>query len=123
MTTEDQISIELTDAERDLLVRGLGEWGGPAHATGALAVAIGFRGVEDMHEQVRRIGASLHAGQPLSRWDWRRALIATEIVFVSDIFGSGFEWSTTTGLSDEETVRTLRGLQYKLTKQARVHSA
>jgi hypothetical protein len=123
VTSQDLIQIDLTDAERHLIVRGLLDWGGPAHATAALAVAMGFEGVEDFHVQVSRLRASLKAGQPLSPWDWRRALLATEIVFASDIFGSGYEWSTTTGLSDEETIRTLRRLQHKLAKQARVHRA
>ncbi|GAB4051100.1 hypothetical protein [Catellatospora paridis] len=120
---EDPVSVDLTDAERHLLVRGFSEWGGPAHATDALAVAMGFEGVEDMYRQVRRLTASIEAGQPLSRRDWRRSLIATEFVFASDIFGSGYEWSTTTGLSDEETMKTLRELQHKLARQARVHTA
>ncbi|WP_230687074.1 hypothetical protein [Catellatospora vulcania] len=123
MTIDDPVAIDLTDAERHLLVRGFHEWGGPAHATDALAVAMGFEDVEDMYQQVRRLRTSIQAGQPLSRRDWRRSLIATEIVFASDIFGSGYEWSTTTGLTDEETMKTLRDLQHKLTMQARVHNA
>ena len=41
-------------------------------------------------------------------------LILTEVVFVSDLVGSGVEWETTTGLSDEVTIRLLRGIQRKL---------
>ncbi|WP_377273649.1 hypothetical protein [Peterkaempfera sp. SMS 1(5)a] len=51
---------------------------------------------------------------PLKAVDWARALLATEIVFVSDLAGSGVEWSTTTGLTDEATIRTLRSIQRKL---------
>jgi len=40
-------------------------------------------------------------------------LLATEIVFVSDLAGSGVEWQTTTGRDDETTIRTLRVIQRK----------
>jgi hypothetical protein len=45
---------------------------------------------------------------PLTQVDWARVLLATEIVFVSDLMGSGVEWPTTTGLSDESTIRTIQ---------------
>lgn len=51
------------------------------------------------------------AGTPLSRTDWTRALLATEIVFMSNVIGSGWDWQTTTGFGDEETLRMLRSLQ------------
>jgi hypothetical protein len=41
----------------------------------------------------RRLKPLVLGGQPLSRRDWRRALIATEIVFASDVFGAGWDWS------------------------------
>ncbi|MEV4418273.1 hypothetical protein [Catellatospora sp. NPDC049609] len=122
MTAEDKVLIELTDAERHVLIRGFAEWGGPARCTDALAVAMGFRGVEDLHVEGRRMSESIRSGHPLSRKDWRCALIATEVVFASDIFGSGVEWSTTTGLSDEETIKILRSLQRKLARSANVHN-
>ena len=43
-------------------------------------------------------------------------LLATEIVFVSDLAGSGVEWQTTTGRDDETTIRTLRVIQRKLAR-------
>jgi hypothetical protein len=46
--------------------------------------------------------------------DWARILLATEIVFASDLMGSGTEWRTTTGMTDEETINLLRGIQRKL---------
>ncbi|MFD2091298.1 hypothetical protein [Blastococcus deserti] len=52
--------------------------------------------------------------QPLTRRDWARALLATEIVFASNLVGSGLDWSSTTGLSDEETIALLRTLQRKI---------
>jgi hypothetical protein len=121
--TDDLVAVGLTDAERRLLILGFGEWGGPARCTEALAIAMGFLGVQDLDAERRRIGEVLRAGQPLSRKDWRRALISTEIAFASDVFGSGVQWSTTTGLSDAETIVILRSLQYKLAESAHAHGS
>ncbi|VVJ24921.1 Uncharacterised protein [Amycolatopsis camponoti] len=56
---------------------------------------------------------------PLAPADWARMLIATEIVFVSDLAGTGFEWPTTTGFDDGATIGVLRGVQRKLGKVVR----
>ena len=52
----------------------------------------------------------------LSRRDWTRALVATEFVWASDVFGSGLDSIHTFGYSDEEAVAILRSLQRKLRK-------
>lgn len=117
------VKIPLTDTERDVLARGLTEWGGPARCTTALAVAMGFGGVDAVAVEGRRIGADIRAGRGLSRADWWRALVATEIAFASDVFGSGVGWPTTTGLNDDVTIRILRSLQRKLAASANVHDA
>ncbi|MEV3965187.1 hypothetical protein AB0M34_30600 [Nocardia sp. NPDC050193] len=116
MDSDGLVAIELSEDEREVLRRGLGEWGGPAHCTEALAVAMGFRSVVDLHGQGRRLRSALTSDKPLSVGDWRRTLVATEFAFASDVFGSGVEWSTTTGLSDEESIRVLRRLQRKLNR-------
>jgi hypothetical protein len=108
------VEFELTDEERLLLKRGLAEWGGPAYCTDALAVAMGFDSVADLAVQRDRLLRLLDAGAALSRWDWTRTLLATEIVFASDVVGLGVEWPTTTGLSDAGSLEVLRGLQRKL---------
>ncbi|WP_093572402.1 hypothetical protein [Amycolatopsis rubida] len=116
---EELVAIELADDERKVLGRGLAEWGGPAHCTEALAVAMGFRSVADLYEEGRRLHAALTAGDPLGPRDWRRMLVATEIVFASDVFGSGCDWSITTGFSDEETIKILRRLQRTIARALR----
>jgi hypothetical protein len=112
----EMIAFELTDDERTMLRCGLSEWGGPACCTTAMAVAMGFEDVRDLFSQADRLRAELEAGRPLSRWDWTRMLLATEIVFASDVIGSGVEWPTTTGLDDQRSIAVLRGLQRKLVK-------
>jgi len=108
------VEVDLTSDERDVLNRGLLEWGGPARCTDALAIAMGFENVADLAVQQRRLLGSLEAREPLSRWDWTRILFATEIVFASDVVGSGVEWPITTGLDDARTLEVLRDLQRKL---------
>lgn len=79
----------LTRTERQLLRCGVLEWLGPARPTGDLAVAMGFADKADLLTQASRLMAALDEGDPLSHVDWRRVLVATEIVFASDVFGSG----------------------------------
>ncbi|WP_080635214.1 hypothetical protein [Salinispora pacifica] len=116
MTVDRIADDSLNDDERDLLRRGLLEWAGPARCTEELAVAMGFTGIADMLTQSKRIRAALAADERIEAIDWARALMATEIAFASDVIGSGVEWATTTGLSDESTIKTLRLVQRKLVR-------
>jgi hypothetical protein len=75
---------------------------------------MGFADVEDLFLQSKRLVPALRKGEPLSRRDWTRALLATEVVFASDVVGSGSDWQATVGWSDEVTIHTLRQLQRKL---------
>ncbi len=108
------VQLRLTREERELLRAGLLEWGGPARCTDELAVAMGFGSVTDLFDQGERIADGIAAGLPQTRTDWTRALLATEIVFVSDVVGSGWDWEITTGFSDASTLDTLRRLQHKI---------
>src|SRR4051812_12139335 len=42
---------------------------------------------------------SLSSGELLAPADWRRALLATELAFASDLVGSAVDWPTTTGFT------------------------
>lgn len=75
--------------------------------------ALGFSG-PTFATEVSLLRDRIVAGEALDGGDWTRALIATEIVFVSDVVGAGVEWEICTGLSDVETIATLRSLQRKL---------
>jgi len=98
------VDVDVSQEERLLLNRGLVEWGGPARCTELMAQAIGFESVAALLEDGRRIAGDLAQPRPLSRRDWTRALLATEVVFASDVLGSGIDWSTTTGLDDQESL-------------------
>jgi len=106
---------ELLDApECRFLARALGEWGGPARSGDAMAYALGFADAADLLAGCGRLAAELRADLPLPPADWARVLLAAEVVFASDLVGSGTEWSTTTGWDDAETLRRLRSVQRKL---------
>lgn len=107
------VQLRLSDDERNVLRYGLREWGGPANCTEELAVAMGFLGIEDLFREGDRIAQGISAGQPQTRTDWTRALLATEIVFSSRVMGAAGDWSIVTGLDDVETFRLLRSLQRK----------
>ncbi len=77
---------------------------------------MGFADAQDLYDQCDRLRDALGDDVPLAPVDWARTLLAVEIVFVSDLAGSGVEWQTTTGLSDESTIRTLRAVQRKLAR-------
>jgi hypothetical protein len=114
------VAVQLSEEEKALLIGGLNEWGGPARPTDALARAMGYEGVAGLHAEARRVAALLEAGEPLTAADWARALISTEIAFASNYYGSGSDWSITTGLDDEESIRRLRKVQRKLVGVARL---
>ena len=118
MDAHGSVEIPLSHEERQLLRAGLAEWGGPAHTTDEFAVAMGFKGTDDLLSQRHRLDQALAAGEPLSRLDWRRVLLATELAFASDVVGSGIEWPTTTGLSDVDTIQLLRGVQRKVARRS-----
>ncbi|MFF3056692.1 hypothetical protein [Streptomyces sp. NPDC057909] len=106
----------LTAAETGLLRRALLEWGGPAHCSDQLAVGMGFADEQDLVDRCGRLRAALADDAPLAPVDWARTLLAVEIVFVSDLAGTGVEWRTTTGLGDEPTIMMLRSIQRKLAR-------
>jgi len=108
------VTVDLGDVEIDLLRQGLHQWGGPGRCTPELARAIGFDPATDVLNDALRLANSLEPTTAMTRIDWLRILASAEIGFASDIFGSGVEWSTVTGLSDEQSLTVLRGLQRKL---------
>ncbi|MBM7437346.1 hypothetical protein [Streptomyces sp. HB132] len=112
MPTAEQLA--LNDEESRLLQLGLMEWCGPARCTEEFAVAMGFDGVQDLSDRGMSIRSALAGEEALDPMDWARALLATELAFASDVVGSGYEWSTTTGWPDDTTVRVLRSVQLKL---------
>lgn len=111
---EEMLEVELSDLERRVLHWGVIDWGGPARCTEEMAVALGFLGVDDFVRHRKRLADAVKGGQPLSRLDWARVVLATEVVFASDVMGSGLDWAITSGFSDVETLSALRTIQRKV---------
>ena len=109
------VSVDLTDEERKLLAWGLNEWRGPARCTEEMAVAMGFVNHADLMACDPLIDV-VRSGKPLSTFDWRRVVLAVEVVFASSVVGSGSEWHITVGIGDEETILLLRSIQEKVTR-------
>ncbi len=108
------VDLGLTNEERVFLVTALEQWGGPARPTDEVARVADFHSATEMADGLDRIAEALVSGEPLSRRDWRRSLVAAEIVFGSDTYGAGVEWETVTGRDDAESLKVLRELQRKL---------
>jgi hypothetical protein len=111
---DQHIALGLTDEEQRFIVRALDEWGGPTRCTEEFAVAMGFLDVADFQAGRRRIAEELTTHGGLVPFDWGRALLAAEVVFASDVVGSGVDWSSTTTWTDEESIRLLRSIQRKV---------
>ncbi len=106
--------VVLDDDERRFLRAALLDWGGPASPTDELAAAMGFSGAESLSREAWALWERIEAGETLTPQDWRQVLLAVEIVFASDVVGSGLDFRFTSGLSDEDAIKILRGLQRKL---------
>lgn len=111
----------LAEVEIGLLQRALLEWGGPARCGDEMAVALGFSGFTDLLGRSDELRALMAEDAPIPGADWARILLASEIVFISDLSGSGVDWSVTTGLTDEATVVMFRSVQRKLAPVVRAY--
>jgi hypothetical protein len=114
MSSAEPIHVQLTADERAVLRAGLLDWGGPARPTDAFATAMGFTDAAALPNEARALWQQIDRSSSLAAADWRRVLLAVEVVFVSDVVGSGLDWRFTTGFSDAETIGVVRGLQRKL---------
>jgi len=109
-----EVSVQLSEPERELLRAGALQWFGPARPTQELATAMGFADVPALRAEMKRLRDRITPQSALSPLDWTRLIVATEIAFISDVFGAGFEWSTTSGIPDAEALSLLRSLQRRL---------
>lgn len=114
MTDAPEVPVLLDKSERHFLRSALLDWGGPASPTDALAAAMGFTDAKSLSSEAWALWKRIEDGEALMADDWRRVLLAAEIVFVSDVVGSGLDWRFTSGLTDTDSIAILRGLQRKL---------
>lgn len=113
-------SFDLTDDERTMLIYGLMDWGGPASdCPESLAIAMGFVDSADLQREAERIIPVIQTGGSLSVRDWTRTLFSTELIYISEVLGTGSGWGTIHGGGDEHWIHILRGLQRKLPRTSR----
>lgn len=108
------VDLGLTNDELELIVAGIGQWGGPASPRPESARLVGFATAEQMTAEFARRKPALRDRQAITRREWRRILVATELIFASDVYGAGVEWETVTGRDEAADLRLLRGVQRKL---------
>jgi len=109
--------VELSDSELRFLRAAMLEWSGSSAPTDGLALALGFADADSLSRQTWTLWQRIERAEELSAGEWRRVLLAAEVVFVSDVVGSGLDWSVTTGITDAQALATLRGLQGKLPRR------
>jgi hypothetical protein len=110
MPVPSRQSYDLDPDERALLVSGFTEWFGPLEISEALAVALGFHGVEEMWVEGDRIAVAIATGQALPAKDWSRAVAAAGIAF----FAESDEWTSIRGGTDAYWIGVLRRVQRKV---------
>ena len=59
------------------------QWGGPAHCSDSMAVAMGFQSAVPMLDEIQSIVASVKVSGSLTARDWTRALVSVEVVFAT----------------------------------------
>jgi hypothetical protein len=111
---DELVDYDLSPLERAVLRHGLVEWGGPAHCTEELAIAMGFSSISDLFTESNRIVDAIKNSQPMRHIDWARTLLATEIVFMSNTVGAALDWEIVTNIPELEAFRIIRGLQSHL---------
>lgn len=80
---------QLTSEERDLLRNGLGQWGSPARCSDNTAAVIGYSDAVEFYADLSRMIEMFNNDSLPTSIDLYRALLTTEIVFVSDSLGAG----------------------------------
>jgi len=87
-TPREEVSLDLTRDEVHMLVYGLKDWSGRTDCTESLSKAFGFDGLDDFLAAGDRIANAISRREPLTVRDWTRALLATEVGWVSRVVGA-----------------------------------
>lgn len=75
---------------------------------------MGFTSAESLSREAWALWERIDAGDALTTEEWRQVLLAVEIMFVSDVVGSGLDFRMRSGIPDDEAIKILRGLQRRL---------
>jgi hypothetical protein len=116
----NMVAIELTPEERYFICSALIEWSGVA--TGAplpiktLGIATNWIEFDSL---VSCLETAIVGQEPMSALDWTRTLFLTEVSWASNVVGAGLDFALVTSISDEEAVKLLRSIQWKLSRYYR----
>jgi hypothetical protein len=113
-SSHELTQVDLTEAERLVLRKGMLMWSAPATMTDRMAKVLWFDSAADFEEHRDRLEDAIRQHEALSPLDWHRVLAATEVVFCCLTLGAGRDWSIITGLDDHETLTNVRQVQEKL---------
>ena len=108
------VEVRLAPAELSLVEAALHELGGTASGTTMRSILTGAPDGRDSYRRRDQLLSLIRAGAPMTRMEWTRVLLFTELAFASDMIGSGVEWPIVTGLDDLESIVALRLLQRQL---------
>ncbi|SDD15675.1 hypothetical protein [Glycomyces harbinensis] len=100
--------------EREFFARALEESSGPAHISNALAAFIGFADADSMVKRCEELANQVRQYDRIDETDLARSQLACEILFSSDIHGSGLDWEATSGFDDRDAIQLLRQIQVKM---------
>jgi hypothetical protein len=108
--------VELTDREREFISKLLLEWSGSASRKPPPLEILGLPHNDPSQFGILldRLDDAVTQRTPLSDLDWARAMFLTEITWASSLLGAGADFETITGISDDEGIHLLRGLQRKI---------
>lgn len=117
MTDPERIAIDLTEEERKLMSLALNEYGGLAKRAKPLLIPVlGLSTEDEWYQLLKRLELAIDNNEPLSDFDWARALFLTEISFASDLVGAGLHFGPA---ADEYWFRVLRSIQQKISTYPR----
>jgi hypothetical protein len=103
-------AIDLEDDERLLMVHGLNEYFKSAKkGVPFLASLFGATTDSEFRALIWRLLEAIENKEPLSKLDWTRALVLTEICWASDLVGSGLAFAA--HFRDEDVIPMLRYIQ------------
>jgi hypothetical protein len=110
---DDVVVVPLDDDEWRLL-RQVFQWGGPARMLDDTAVLVGYDNAGAFYSDRTRLIRLVDERRGLAPEDWRRLVVSTELLFASNVVGCGLDWSTVSGIRDDEAIMLLRSVQRKL---------
>lgn len=105
----------LTNQERRFISKALGEWRGAATGKPLPIDALGIASSwPEFDSTIERLRYAVEHNEELSVRDWSLLLYLTEQGWASTLVGAGLDFTTVSGIEDDDAVKLLRSIQWKL---------